>query len=271
MNAIRAIETGFILDSRGDPTVEATVILDNGFEAHASVPSGKSVGTHESVELRDGDSMEWSGRGVGRAMHGIQHEIAPALRGRDPSDQRAIDALLVALDGTDNRSRLGTNAVLAVSVACARAGATNVNLPLWQYLSLGVPVLPVPMVNIFSGNLHALGTMSVQDVLVIPVGATDYPTALEWVGAIYRTTRQMLVAARAAPLVGDEGGFGWTLGSSETAIEFVARAIEAAGLRGWTWPSASTLLPRISQWMGDIRWTGSFSPRLSSPRRTQNG
>jgi enolase len=234
MTQIGSVDAEFILDSRGNPTVEVTIELDNGLVVRASSPSGASTGVHEAVELRDGDPARWGGKGVERALQAVRNVIAPALRHRDPRGQREIDALLVHLDGTPDRSHLGTNAMLATSVACARAAAASAGQPLWQYLARPQPMVPLPMVNILSGNAHAPGGMDVQDVMAVPIGATSYSMALTWACDVYRKTRELLLKRGIPPLVGDEGGFGTSLGSSEAAIAAVWQAIQLAGFEPGT-------------------------------------
>lgn len=230
MTTIVHVDADWILDSRAVATIEATVTLSDGRSVFAQAPSGASTGRFESVELRDADPRRFGGKGVEVAVKGVREDISPALSGMDATDQIAIDNTLVSVDGTDNRSRLGANAMLAVSAACARAGAAVQELELWQHLATGrTPTLPLPMVNLFSGNLHASGSMSIQDVLIVPLGASDLPTAIEWADDIYRTTRVMLKEENSSTLVGDEGGFGAPSKSSETTIAFATRAIERAG------------------------------------------
>jgi enolase len=230
LSRIRSLHADFILDSRGVPAVEVAVGLDNGIAASASSPSGLSTGSHESIELRDGDQTAWGGQGVGRALRLIREVIAPALMNREVHDQREIDSLLIELDGTPDRSRLGANSLVAVSVACARAAAASEGVPLWRHLAVGKPQIPLPMVNILSGNLHARGGMDAQDILVIPTRAPDYPTALAWACDVYRATQQVLLRRGVPTLVGDEGGFGWTAGSTEEGLDLMMESIELAGL-----------------------------------------
>ena len=229
IKAIRAIE---VLDSRGNPTVSAEVTLVDGTAAEASVPSGASTGTHEAVELRDGDPRRYAGRGVLRAVENVNQVLAPALLGMDAGDQPPIDRRMIELDGTANKSRLGANAILAVSCAVARAAATASRIPLWRHLAADrVPILPVPMVNILSGGLHAGGNIEFQDFLVIPRGYSEYGQALEAIVAVHRAARQVL-EAREFVLTGvaDEGGWGPRLQSNEMALEILTSAVERAGL-----------------------------------------
>jgi enolase len=223
-----------VLDSRGSPTVEAEVVLDNGAVGWAIVPSGASKGAHEALELRDGDRERWEGMGVLTAVHNINDHIAPALRGIN-ADVSTIDARLRELDGTPNKSRLGANAVLAVSLAAARAIAYARNLPLYRFLAElagnDQPAMPTPMVNIISGGLHAGGNLDMQDFLIIPVGAKSFRQALDWVGKVYHAVKRMLTERGLTTLVADEGGFGPPLESHEEALRFLCEAVERAKLR----------------------------------------
>jgi enolase len=223
-----------ILDSRGRPTVEAEVELSGGARGRASVPSGASTGIAEAHELRDGDPARYDGLGVLRAVAHVAGPIAEAVAGLEASDQLAVDRRLIELDGTPNKSRLGANAILAVSLATARVAAVASGLPLYRYLAKlagTTPRMPLPMTNMISGGKHAGGNLDLQDVLIMPVGAGDYPTRLEWIVRVYRRLAKLLAeAGYEGFLVGDEGGFGPRLKSNREAIEFVTRAIEAAGL-----------------------------------------
>lgn len=223
-----------VLDSRGNPTVEAEVVLDNGAVGWAIVPSGASKGANEALELRDGDSDRWGGMGVLTVVHNINNIIAPALRGV-PADVATIDARLRQLDGTPNKSRLGANALLAVSLAAARAIASAHHLPLYRFLAElaanDQPIMPTPMVNIFSGGLHADGNLDIQDFLIIPVGADSFRQALDWVGKVYHTVKRMLAERGLTTLVADEGGFGPPLESHEEALHLLCEAVERAKLR----------------------------------------
>jgi len=226
-----------ILDSRGKPTVEAEVHLEGGIVGRASVPSGASTGAAEVCELRDGDASRYDGLGVRRAIENVIREIGPAVAGYDASDLSAIDQRMIDLDGTANKSRLGANAILAVSLATARSAASARRIPLYEHLNELAeakqrPRMPLPMVNMVSGGKHAGGNLDFQDVLIMPVGAPDYPTGLEWIVRVYRRLGKLLSdAGYEGCLVGDEGGYGPRLKSNREAVEFVVRAIEAAGLR----------------------------------------
>jgi enolase len=220
-----------ILDSRGRPTVEAELGLSDGTRALASVPSGASTGTHEAVERRDGDRTRYAGRGVLGAVAAVTGEIAELLIGRE-LEQREVDAALCELDGTPDKARLGANAILAVSLVAARAGAAAAGVPLWRYLAGGGPVtLPLPMVNILSGGLHAGRQLDFQDFLVIPVGAETYSDALEMVVAVHAATGAILEERGITTLRADEGGFGPPLVHHGAALELLDRAVERAGLR----------------------------------------
>ena len=228
---IRGIRAMEVLDSRGNPTVAAEVRLADGTAAQASVPSGASTGTYEAVELRDGDSRRYQGKGVLRAVGHVNDVIAPALDGMDAGAQDALDARMIELDGTPGKSRLGANAILAVSCAAARAAAASLGVPLWRHLGgAREAVLPVPMVNILSGGHHASHHFEFQDFLVIPHGFASYPEALEAIVAVHRAAR-VEVEARGYPLTGvaDEGGWGPKLPTNELALEILTAAIQRAG------------------------------------------
>src|ERR1051325_72979 len=219
-----------ILDSRGNPTIEAEVVLADGEIGRASVPSGASTGEHEAVELRDGDKARYGGKGVLNAVKNVEDEIAPALHGHEAGDQIGIDARMIELDGTPNKSNLGANAMLAVSLACARAGAMESKLPLYRYL--GGPlarVLPVPMMNILNGGAHATNTVDFQEFMVVPVGAETFGDALRMGAEVFHSLKKVLVKRKLATGVGDEGGFAPDLKSDEEAITVILEAIEAAG------------------------------------------
>jgi enolase len=218
-----------ILDSRGRPTLEAEVRLSDGRSALASVPSGASTGRHEAVERRDGDPAHWRGMGVLSAADAINSEISDRLTG-SVIDSALIDRALLDLDGTADKSRIGANALLATSLAVVRAESMLGGVPLWQHLSGGRDVtLPLPMVNIISGGLHAGRQLDFQDFLVIPVGADSYRQALEWVGDVHAATADILAASGYSLLKADEGGFGPALGNHEEALEILDRAVERAG------------------------------------------
>jgi enolase len=230
MATIEGVDAHWVLDSRATPTVEATVTLSDGTSTFAQAPSGASTGRHESVERRDGDATRFGGKGVEHAVESVRGEISSELRNKDVTDQKAIDEILVALDGTPDRSRLGSNAMLAVSAACARAGALVRNVELWDHLAMDRPAsLPLPMVNLFSGNLHAAGGMSIQDILIVPYAAPDEASAIEWARDIYVSAKSLLSERSASTLVGDEGGFGAPSASSESALDLAVESIVRAG------------------------------------------
>ena len=221
-----------ILDSRGNPTVEAEVVLADGQIGRAAVPSGASTGEHEAVELRDGDDKRYGGKGVLKAVHNVNEVIAPALEGLDALDQAEIDHALLELDGTENKSRLGANALLAVSLATARAAALHQELPLYRYL--GGPnsrTLPVPMMNIINGGAHADNNVDFQEFMIVPVGAPTFSEALRTGTEIFHTLKKILKGKKYATSVGDEGGFAPNFSSNEEAIETVVEAITAAGYK----------------------------------------
>jgi enolase len=236
LSKIVALLAREILDSRGKPTVEVDVRLASGAEGRASVPSGASTGAAEACELRDGDDPWYDGLGVRQAVANVNDVLGAAVIGLDPADQAAIDSRLIELDGTANKSRLGANAILGVSLAAARAAAVGRGVPLYQHLydlsQQTAPRMPLPMVNMISGGKHAGGNLDFQDVLIVPNGAPDYPTQLEWIVRSYWRLGTLLKdAGYEGRLVGDEGGYGPRLKSNREAVEFVVRAIEAAKLR----------------------------------------
>jgi enolase len=219
-----------ILDSRGNPTVEAEVVLEDGEIGRAAVPSGASTGEHEAVELRDDDEKRYNGKGVLKAVQNVNEIIAPALEGFDALDQAEVDRALLELDGTKTKSRLGANALLAVSLATARAAALSLDLPLYRYL--GGPnsrTLPVPMMNIINGGAHADNNVDFQEFMIVPVGAPNFSEALRMGAEIFHTLKKILHAKKYATSVGDEGGFAPNFRSNEEAIETVVEAITAAG------------------------------------------
>ncbi|HEY7326501.1 MAG TPA: phosphopyruvate hydratase [Gemmataceae bacterium] len=222
-----------VLDSRGNPTVEVEVHCSDGAWGRAIVPSGASTGRHEAVELRDGDALRHGGRGVGRAVVNVRDILAPRIRGMNATDQTRIDRLLCEIDGTANKSGLGANAILGVSLACAHAAAASRGQSLWRYLDTdGVARMPLPMVNFISGGLHAGGNLDLQDFLFMPIGARSFSEALEMTVTVYRALSTVLIRhGFEGILVGDEGGYGPRLQSNEQAIEMVLRAIEDAGLK----------------------------------------
>jgi enolase len=221
-----------VLDSRGNPTVEVEVTLSGGDVGRAAVPSGASTGAHEAVELRDGDKERYGGRGVLNAVENVNTEIADELIGWDALDQVGIDQMLIALDGTPNKARLGANATLGVSLAVAKAAADAVGLPLFQYLGgVWAHTLPVPMMNILNGGKHAVGSTDLQEFMVMPVGAESWAEALRWCAEIYQALKKVLAGKKYNTNVGDEGGFAPSLGSNEEAVEVIIKAIEKAGYK----------------------------------------
>jgi len=231
-SAIRRVHAREILDSRGNPTVEVEVTLAGGAVGVAAVPSGASTGTHEAVELRDGDPARYGGKGVLRAVASVNAEIASAVDGREATDQAGLDELLVELDGTPNKARLGANAVLGVSLACARAAAAAVGQPLYRYLGGNeAATLPVPMVNILNGGRHAVGGTDFQEFMVLPLGAPTFSEGLRWAAETFHALGGLLRQRGLPTGVGDEGGFAPALPSNESAVELVLEAIEHAGYR----------------------------------------
>ncbi len=232
MIEIVSIHAREILDSRGNPTVEADVVLEGGVRGRAAVPSGASTGEHEAVELRDGDKEHYLGKGVLGAVENVESVIAPELQGLDASNQRLIDATMLSLDGTDNKGRLGANAILAVSMACARAAAEALGLPLYRYLGgVNACVLPTPMMNILNGGAHADNNVDFQEFMVMPVGAESFSDALRWGTEVFHTLKGVLKKRGYSTSVGDEGGFAPSLKSNVEAIEVILEAIELAGYK----------------------------------------
>jgi enolase len=230
MSTIIDIRGREIIDSRGNPTVEAEVLLASGIEGRAAVPSGASTGEHEALELRDGDADRYGGKGVQMAVQSIEETIAPALNGLVAADQITIDRAMIDLDGTPNKGKLGANAILAVSMAVARAAAADVGLPLYRYL--GGPMartLPVPMMNILNGGAHATNTVDFQEYMVVPVGAETFADGLRMGAEVFHALKKVLVKRKLSTGVGDEGGFAPDLASDEDALRVVIEAIEAAG------------------------------------------
>ncbi|MGH7688211.1 MAG: phosphopyruvate hydratase [Gemmatimonadaceae bacterium] len=230
MITISHVHAREILDSRGNPTVEADVFLTNGIRGRAAVPSGASTGENEAVELRDGDAERYGGKGVLTAVQNIEETIGPAVAGMDPTLQLEVDAAMIELDGTENKSNLGANAILAVSMATARAAAQLVNLPLYRYL--GGPLarlLPVPMMNVVNGGVHAGNTVDFQEFMIVPVGAESFTEALRMGAEVFHALKKVLTKRKLSTGVGDEGGFAPDLANDEEAIRVVVEAIEAAG------------------------------------------
>ena len=229
MSAIELVRGRQILDSRGNPTVEAEVLLESGAVGRAASPSGASTGIHEAVELRDGGDA-WGGKGVETAVGHVNGEIYDALEGFDAFEQRRIDFAMIDLDGTDNKSRLGANAMLAVSLAVAKAAAMESNVPLYQYLGgVNAHVLPVPMMNVLNGGVHAANSVDFQEFMVMPVGASSFAEALRWGTETYHALKGVLAKRGLATAVGDEGGFAPDLADNESAVKILVEAIESTG------------------------------------------
>jgi enolase len=232
MTEIVAIHAREILDSRGNPTVEADVLLASGAMGRAAVPSGASTGEHEAVELRDGDKAYYLGKGVLQAVENVETVIAPELAGMDAANQRLIDATMIALDGTENKGKLGANAILAVSMACSRAAANELEIPLYRYLGgVNASVLPVPMMNILNGGAHADSNVDFQEFMVMPVGAERFSDALRWGVEVFHTLKGVLKRRGYNTAVGDEGGFAPSLKANEEAVELILEAIDRAGYK----------------------------------------
>ena len=247
-----------IIDSRGNPTVEAAVILQDGTIGAAAVPSGASTGQFEALELRDGDDDRFAGKGVTLAVDNINTAIRDALAGEDASDTARIDGLLCELDGTPDKSRLGANAVLAVSLAAARAAANGHGMPLYRFLGgTSAVTLPVPMMNILNGGAHAANNMDVQEFMIMPVGAPSYREGLRWGVEVFHQLAALLRAEGHSTAVGDEGGYAPNLSSDEEAIQYLLRAIEAAGYRPYD-DFVLAIDAASSEWKGD---GGYFLPK----------
>ncbi|HET6643634.1 MAG TPA: phosphopyruvate hydratase [Gaiellaceae bacterium] len=232
MSSITDVHARQVFDSRGNPTVEVDVELESGARGRAAVPSGASTGRFEAVELRDGDPGAFLGKGVLRAVENVRTEIAEAIRGLDPADQAAIDAALVKLDGTENKCRLGANALLGVSLAVARAAAAEAGVPLYRWIGgEQAHVLPVPMLNVINGGAHARNSLDLQEFMIVPGGAENFSEAFRIAIEVFHTLKKLLDERGLATAVGDEGGFAPDLGSSEEAIEVILEAAERAGHR----------------------------------------
>ncbi|GAA4018502.1 phosphopyruvate hydratase [Sphingomonas swuensis] len=230
MTAIIDIHARQILDSRGNPTVEVDVTLEDGSMGRAAVPSGASTGAHEAVELRDGDKSRWGGKGVSKAIEAVNGEIAEALVGFEAEDQSEIDGELIHLDGTENKGRLGANAILGVSLAVAKAAADARGLPLYRYVGgVSADLLPVPMMNILNGGAHADNPIDFQEFMIMPVGADSFEEALRCGTEIFHALKGKLLSAGLATAVGDEGGFAPDIASARAALDFIGEAVNAAG------------------------------------------
>jgi enolase len=232
MSEIISVRAREILDSRGNPTVETDVFLDTGFKGSAAVPSGASTGSREAIELRDGDSNRYMGKGVLQAVSNVNDIIAPEIIGFDVRDQVALDRFLIALDGTDNKGKLGANAILSVSMAAAKAAAIESDLPLYRYLGgVSACILPVPMMNVLNGGAHADNNVDIQEFMIVPAGAGSFKEALRMGAETFHQLKKVLKAKGHNTSVGDEGGFAPNLGSNEEAMEALMQAIEAAGYK----------------------------------------
>ena len=230
MSVIERVKAREILDSRGNPTVEVDVHLDDGAFGRAGVPSGASTGSREALELQDGDKKRFGGKGVAKAVANVNEVIAPALAGQEATDQEAIDAKLLALDGTANKDKLGANAILGVSMAVARAAAESRGLPLYRYLGgVGARLLPVPMLNVLNGGAHADNSVDFQEFMIAPVGAPSFREAMRWAAECYQALKSTLKSKGLGTGVGDEGGFAPNLKANVEAIEVILAAIDKAG------------------------------------------
>jgi len=230
MSGIEAVGAREILDSRGNPTVEVEVLLEDGTVARAAVPSGASTGAFEAYELRDGDKGRYNGKGVEKAVDAVLDVLGPAIEGFEASDQRLVDAELIAADGTDNKSKLGANAILGVSLAVAKAAADSADLPLFRYV--GGPnahTLPVPLMNIINGGAHADNGLDAQEIMMLPVGAPSFREALRWGAEVYHALKSELHAQGLSTGLGDEGGFAPDIASAREALDFIVGAVEKAG------------------------------------------
>ena len=232
MTAIVDVHARQILDSRGNPTVEVDVTLEDGSMGRAAVPSGASTGAHEAVELRDGDKSRWGGKGVQKAVDSVNGEILDAVVGREAEEQSEIDALLIALDGTENKGRLGANAILGVSLATAKAAADALGSPLYRYVGgVTADLLPVPMMNIINGGAHADNPIDFQEFMIMPVGAESFSEALRCGAEIFHALKSALNSAGLSTSVGDEGGFAPNIASAREALDLILRAVESAGYK----------------------------------------
>lgn len=247
---IKSVRGWEILDSRGNPTVEAEVVLEDGSIGRGAVPSGASTGTFEAMELRDGEPGRYGGKGVRRAVANVDGEIAKTLKGLDACDTYAVDAALCAADGSGDKRTLGANAILAASIACARAGANSLGLPLYRFLGgTNACVMPLPMMNILNGGAHADNTLDVQEFMILPVGAPDYREALRRCSEVYHALAQTLIARGFTAAVGDEGGFAPDVAGEEEALELILEAMDKAGYK----PGSDFMLgidAAASEWKG---------------------
>ncbi len=232
MTTITDVYAREVLDSRGNPTVEADVILAGGIMGRAIVPSGASTGAHEAVELRDGDASRYNGKGVLKAVENVNSVIAPEVIGMDAFEQRKLDTMMIDLDGTENKGRLGANAILAVSIAAAKAASTALGMPLYRYLGgVNACVLPVPLMNILNGGKHADNNVDIQEFMIVPVGAPCFKDALRMGAEVFHALKSVLTKKGLVTSVGDEGGFAPSLESNEAALQVIMEAIEKAGYK----------------------------------------
>ncbi len=230
--AIKKVKGREILDSRGNPTIEAEVYLENGVYSRACVPSGASTGAYEAVELRDNDKSRYMGLGVQKAVENINTTIHDALVGKNVCDQRNIDQIMIHADNTDNKANLGANAILGVSLACAKAAAKSKNIPLFQYIGgISANIMPVPMMNILNGGKHADSSLNIQEFMIMPVGAKTFSKGLEQSVCVFHTLKNILKSEGYTTAVGDEGGFAPKFDKDEQALEYIIKAVEAAGFK----------------------------------------
>ncbi|RYD88074.1 MAG: phosphopyruvate hydratase, partial [Sphingomonadales bacterium] len=266
MTAIIDIHGREILDSRGNPTVEVDVFLEDGSLGRAAVPSGASTGAHEAVELRDGDKERYFGKGVTKAVEAVNEDLRELLIGIDAEEQREIDLAMIKADGSDNKGRFGANAILGVSLAVAKAAADARGLPLYSYIGgVGAHVLPVPMMNIINGGEHADNPIDFQEFMVMPVGAESLAEAVRWGAEIFHTLKKRLHDAGHSTAVGDEGGFAPNLANTTDALDFVMASIEAAGYRPGE-QIAIALDPASTEFFKDGRYHISAEGKVLSPQ-----
>jgi len=265
MTAIIDMHARQIIDSRGNPTVEVEVMLEDGSFGRAAVPSGASTGAHEAVELRDGDKSRWSGKGVRKAVDAVNGEIADAILGFDAEDQADVDAAMIALDGTPNKARLGANAILGVSLATAKAAADARGLPLYRYVGgVNAHVLPVPMMNIINGGEHADNPIDFQEFMIVPVGADSLFEAVRCGSEIFHTLKKMLHDKGLSTGVGDEGGFAPDIANTTDALDFIMRAIEGAGYKAGD-DVMLALDPASTEFFKDGKYNISAENKVLSP------
>ncbi|MFH1238893.1 MAG: phosphopyruvate hydratase, partial [bacterium] len=254
MAKIKKIIAREILDSRGNPTVEVDVVLDNGIMGRAAVPSGASTGSREAVELRDGDKKRYMGKGVLKAVGNVNKTIAPELIGKSPQKQEEIDSLMIKLDGTENKAKLGANAILGVSLAVAKVAALDSGLPIYKYLGgKDARRLPIPFLNILNGGKHADNNVDIQEFMIAPIGAPSFREALRYAAETYHNLKSVLKSKGLNTAVGDEGGFAPTLSSNEEAIQVIIAAIEKAGYKAGR-DIAIVLDPAASEFYQDEKY-----------------